>query len=59
MYIGIVDSGVGSGVVAVIACMNDLSAKFAVIFIAIVWGKVPMDAKNDSVLSESGIKGVN
>ena len=39
--------------------MNDLSAKFAVIFIAVVWGKMPMDAKNDSVLSESGIKGVN
>ena len=59
VYIEIVDSGVGSGVVAVIACMNDLSARFAAIFIAVVWGKVPMDAKNDSVLSELGVKGVN
>jgi hypothetical protein len=59
VYIEIVDSGVGSGVVAVIACMNDLSARFAVIFIAVSWGKMPMDAKNNSFLSESGIKGVN
>ena len=59
MYIKIVDSGIASGVVIVIAYINDLSARFAAIFIAVVWGKVPIDAKNDSVLSELGVKGVN
>ena len=59
VYIEIVDSLIGSGVVTVIACINDLSARFAATLVAVVRGNVPTVAKNDSVFSEIGVKGVN
>jgi hypothetical protein len=44
VYIGILDSGVDSGVIAIIIYIYNLSARFAVILVAIVQGKILTDA---------------
>jgi hypothetical protein len=59
VYIGILDSVVGSRIVVVITCINNLSAKFAAILVTVVQGRVLMDVKNNLLFLGIGAKGVN
>jgi len=59
VYIEIFDSRMGSGIIAVIVYMNNLSAKFTVILVAIVQDKILKDAKNNLLFPGIEIKEVN
>jgi hypothetical protein len=57
VYIRIFNSRAGSKIIAVIICINDLSARFAVILVTVVQSRILTDAKNDSLFSGIEVKG--